>query len=157
MTTIFKTEFKNGQVNYGTDSAVKTPEAFINARKCQGRNQRDTDKSLRTFNRMLLEEVGYETTIVGSGSKSKMDKLVTKLREQDVNCINSRSNVEKTKRNDSTVIKLKKEFVKNVGPMTFIDKNKGIKMGLMDVMNFRTLHPLNSNYCLINSEIKIVG
>lgn len=155
MTTLFKTQFENGNVNYAVDKRLKTPKAFENARLSTARNQRDKGLSLRTFNAMLLEEKAYETTIVATGTEKEMELLVNKLRAEDVNCINSRDNGEKTTRETET-IKVKKEFVKKVGPMLFIEKNKGIKMGLMEKMNFKTKHPLNNEFCLINATITII-
>lgn len=40
--------------------------------------------------------------------------------------------------------------------MYFIDKQHGLKRGLMSVMNFRTLHPVEPNMCEIDLTLKLI-
>lgn len=54
-------------------------------------------------------------------------------------------------------IKFSKKLCRADGTiMYFIQKDHGIKRGFMSKMNFRTLHPIDKNFCEITIEIERV-
>jgi hypothetical protein len=86
------------------------------------------------------------------------DRLV----ENDIMCINSKKSVvDKKKLEKNPPITIKKEFIKSVKNakgevLNFIDKNFGIKKGLIERMKFGITHPLKTGFCLINAPIQII-
>ena len=51
--------------------------------------------------------------------------------------------------------KLSKKLTKKDGTIIyFIQKDHGIKQGLMSKMNFRTLHPIDTKFCEITIELE---
>jgi hypothetical protein len=160
--TLFKVQFETGKTYYGI-TKVKSVKSFItcNVQLAKFHLENPSIHPITTFESLLLNEE-FACEIVEVGLDTELAVMKDGLVESDIMCINSKKSVvDKKKLEKNPPITIKKEFIKSVKNakgevLNFIDKNFGIKKGLIERMKFGITHPLKTGFCLINAPIQII-